>query len=102
MRSSDELVWIDRPFEGELARCGSGRHRRRLVGFENLKTSDLGVDDGERLESFRLEDLLVKPGLDFILGLFWQLLVIVVDVSVQLQQCDLPAISSWLDMRLGG
>jgi hypothetical protein len=41
------------------------------------------------LEALGLENLLVEPGFDLILGLLGKLLVSVVDVSVQLEERDL-------------
>lgn len=67
----------------------------RLVGFENIKSAQGLVDDVQRLELFGFADLFVEPALDFILCLFGQLLMDVVDVSVQLKQGDHFLLTDW-------
>lgn len=67
----------------------------RLVGFENIKSAQGLVDDVQWLEPFRFADLFVEPALDFILCLFGQLLMDVVDVSVQLKQGDHFLLAYW-------
>lgn len=56
----------------------------RLIRLEDFEAAQLLVNQRQRLEAFGLEHLLVKPRLDLILLFGWQLLVIVVDVSIQL------------------
>lgn len=56
---------------------------RRIVRFEDIQSFELLIDDCKRLKFLRFNDLLVEPGLDFILFDSWQLLVVVVEVPVQ-------------------
>lgn len=62
---------------------GDSRNDRLcLVRFENVEPAQGLVDDIQGLELFRFADLFVEPALDFILRLFREFLVDVVDVSV--------------------
>lgn len=67
---------------GCLSRTSRDRQGLRLVGFKDLEAAELLVDEGERLEALRFEDLLVEPRLDFVLLGFGEFLVDVVDVTV--------------------
>lgn len=60
-----------------------------FVGLEDLEAAELGVDEVEGLEALCFEDLLVEPGLDFVLLFFGEFLVQVVDVAVELEQRQL-------------
>lgn len=81
--SRDDLVRVDRAVDGQLAsRDGGHRDRARFVGFKDFEAAQFLVEQGEGLEALGLENLLVEPGLDLILGLLGKLLVGVVDVSV--------------------
>jgi hypothetical protein len=55
--------------------------RRGIVGFEDVETFELLVQDGEGLELLRLVHLRLEPVLDLILLLYYQVLVVVVKMS---------------------
>ena len=70
-----------------------GRHRRwdglrlgRSIWFENVKAFEFLIENGERLESLGFEHLLLKPILNFILLVFFQVLVVVVEMPINLSQ----------------
>ena len=88
--SCNDFVRIDRAVDRQLASRGGGhRDRTRFVRFEDFETAQFLVEQGEGLKALGLENLLVEPGLDLILGLLGKLLVSVVDMSVQLKERDL-------------
>lgn len=83
----DQVVWVDRGgLNGELGgRCGYGWGAwRGLVRFEDVQAAEFLVDEGQWLESLRLENLLVEPCLHLVLLLLGKFLVGIVDVSVEL------------------
>lgn len=57
------------------------RGRRGIVGFEDVESFELLVQDGEGLELLRLVHLRLEPVLDLILLLDYQVLVVVVEMS---------------------
>jgi hypothetical protein len=60
-----------------------GRRRRGVVGLEDVEALQLLVEDGEGLELLRLGHLHLEPRLDLVLLLLDQVLVVVVEVSVE-------------------
>lgn len=58
------------------------RRCQSTVRFEDVETSKLLIQDRERLELLCLFDLLLEPILDFILLHFFEVLVVVVEMSM--------------------
>lgn len=97
MLAGDEFVRIDGGHGGHIALCGWALGAAEApkaaradqqgggVGLEDVEAAQFLVDDREWLEFLGLEHLLVEPCLDFVLLHFRQLLVGIVNVSVQLQ-----------------
>lgn len=61
---------------------GRPNDRLCLVRLKNVEPAQGLVDDIQRLELFCFADLFVEPALDFVLRLFGEFLVDIVDVSV--------------------
>lgn len=83
MFSRNELFRVDNRL-GELSRSDRQDRGLRFIGFENLEPTELLVDDSQGLESLRLQHLLIEPVLDLVLSRLGELLVDVIDVSVEL------------------
>lgn len=88
MFSRDEFLRVDDGL-GRLSRPSREGEGLRLVGLKDLEAPQFLVDEVEGLEFLGLEDLLVEPCLDFVLLGFGEFLVDVVDVAVELEECDL-------------
>jgi hypothetical protein len=72
---------------GGVIRGVGGRLRRRrgVVGFEDVEAFELLVQNGEWLELLCLLHLRLEPVLDFILLLFDEVLVVVVEMSMNIR-----------------
>lgn len=87
---------------------GSGRvlyEARRGLGFvalEYLQPPQLLVDERQGLKALRLEDLLVEPCLDFVLGRLGKFLVNIVDVAIQLEKGDHLLLADGADKLIVG
>jgi hypothetical protein len=80
--SSDWRRLVDDVGGGVAGRVRGGRRRcRGVVGFEYVKALELLVQDGKWLELLRLLHLRLEPVLDLILLFFYQVLVVVVEMS---------------------
>lgn len=99
---SDDFVWINNwGFRSRgrdwnrtgcsLANCvrvASPAYRRTgafVIGLEDIDALQLLIEHSQRLKLLRLDHLFLKPILDFILPFFLDLLVGIIEMSVQLQ-----------------
>lgn len=81
----DDFIWIGRCSLLGRGAGGEIRRSRRLVWLENVQALKLLIQNRQRLELLGLDHLGFEPILDFILLYFFEILVIIVEMSIEAQ-----------------